>query len=75
MPDVLYQDIARQCDLWTMAVRHREPHAPKKAAAEWIKDACEFRMTLLKGLRIGYYALREIAESAQAENGLPEGKP
>lgn len=75
MPDVLFSDIERQCALWTRAVRHREPHAKAKAAADWIKDACEWRMTLIKGLSIGYYALREIPDPTQEESGLPEGQP
>jgi len=75
MPDVLYEDIERQCAMWTCAMRRREPHAKQKRVAQWIKEACEARLTMSKGLRIGYYALREIAEPAQEESGLSVGKP
>ena len=75
MPDVLYGDIEVQCARITGAMRRRVPGAKQMLPAQWIKDACEFRLTLTKGLLIGYYALREVPDAVQPENGLPEVQP
>ncbi len=74
MPDVMHDDIRESCAMITRAVRLREPLAKEKTVADWVKEACEFRLTLMKGLRIGYYALRQIPDLEQGESGLPDGK-
>lgn len=70
MPDVLEDDIDRQVAMWNAAVRMRHPNTPRKTKSDWIKESCEIRLANIKGLRIGYYALREICEVRQQESGL-----
>lgn len=69
MPDVLEADIVRQVAMWNTAVRVRRPHAPVKTKSDWIKESCEWRLTLIKGLGIGYYALRAFFEERQSKSG------
>lgn len=42
---------------------------PPKSLGDVIKDCCEFRLTLIKGLHLGYYHLRTVPERIPAQPG------
>ncbi len=44
-------------------------HTPPKSIGDVIKDCCEFRMTLIRGLRLGYYHLRTVPEAVEEKPG------
>lgn len=63
MPEELYLDLEEQAGLMARVAREG------KSVSEVIKDCCEFRMTLLRGLRVGYYVLRRVPLEGQSKSG------
>lgn len=59
MPDELKSDIEAECRLY----------AKPKSVSDWLKEAAEFRLTLTRGLRVGYYTMRQLLPEAQAGTG------
>lgn len=74
MPEALYLDISAQAARETRAVRLRDLTASEKTVSDVIKDCCEFRMTFVLGLHLGYYRLREVRFGCEEESGFTDGQ-
>lgn len=59
MPAELLEDLKAEAD------RRR----PSASVSDVIRDCCEFRLTLIHGLQLGYYDLRMVRASLQAGSG------
>lgn len=60
----------QEADRRTVTARRMDPASRPVTKSDVIKDCCEFRMSLTKALRIGFYTLQAIPEEGQQELGL-----
>ena len=65
--------LEREADRRTAAARLVLSTAPAVTKSDVIKDCCEFRLSLIKALRIGFYTLQTVPEDGQSEMGLTVG--
>jgi hypothetical protein len=69
-PPELLDDLEAEAARRTAALRLRAPDAPAVTTSEVIKDCCEFRMTLIRGLHLGYYHLRTLRPLYDEKSGV-----
>lgn len=75
VPPELKADVEQEAAMITAAQRMKDPQAPEKTASDFIRDCIEFKLTINRGLRLGYYSIRTLfGESGEVSGETSEQK-
>ena len=59
-----------EADRRTVTARRMDPASRPVTKSDVIKDCCEFRLSLTKALRLGFYTLHALPDEGPGELGL-----